>query len=84
MQLLTEALQYSVFNFTANVGVEKMPLYRMQGMGKVTGVFRQLITSYNYNHVKMIQVKLAQGLANRIMSTKSLIQVWQLFYPSLC
>lgn len=26
MQLLREALQYSVFNFTANVGVEKMPL----------------------------------------------------------
>lgn len=61
-----------------------MPLYRMQGMGKVTGVFRQLITSYNYNHVKMIQVKLAQGLASRIMSTKSLIQVWQLCYRSLC
>lgn len=53
-------------------------------MGKVTGVFRQLITSYNYNHVKMIQVKLAQGLASRIMSTKSLIQVWQLCYRSLC
>lgn len=57
-QLLREASQYLVFNFTANVGAEKMPLKPMPGMGRLTNVSRQSTTNWIYNRAMMIQTTL--------------------------